>query len=141
MLATSPAVRISGAGSCRAVPTVPEIGQSPAPSCKAEIRPLGLMEMQGTNQPPGLQEKVKTTTQGRGRVQSSQSSRTPQMSFIYPDKYSAGYQADTATKNGAKPYPLQGGLLGSPKPTLSSSPPANEQQEQPNREAARYEKA
>lgn len=53
MLATSPAVRISGAGSCRAVPAAPEIGQEScsAPSCTAEIRLLEPMEIQGTNQP------------------------------------------------------------------------------------------
>lgn len=51
MLATSPAVQISGTGSCRAVPAAPETGQDPAPRCKVEIRSLGPMEMQGTNQP------------------------------------------------------------------------------------------
>jgi len=42
VLATSPAVRISGAGSCRAAPAAPAIGQGPAPACTAEISPPGL---------------------------------------------------------------------------------------------------
>ena len=38
------------------------------------------------------------------------------MSFISPDEYSAGYQADAAAKNGANPYHFKVGSLALPNP-------------------------
>lgn len=38
------------------------------------------------------------------------------MSFVYPDKYSDGYQADAAAKNGANPYHFNVVSLALPNP-------------------------
>lgn len=104
MLATSPAVRISGTGSCGAVPVEPEIGQGPAPRCSVQggDKASGTDGNTGHKSAPGLQEEVEATTRGRGIGQSSQLSRKPQMSFICPDKYSSGYQVDAATTKWCK---------------------------------------
>lgn len=45
---------------------------------------------------------MRRATQGRGRAQTNQSSRTPPMSFIYPDKSRAGYQPVACPTNCAE---------------------------------------
>lgn len=121
MLTSSPAVGISGASSCKAVPAAPEIGQCPAAGCKAEIRPLGPMETQGTTKPRvcrrSEEEHIRQRKSTVKPVQQSTSEKfhlstdtglvTKQMLQLKMKWFCTLYQC---------------GLLGSPKPALIFTP-------------------